>query len=169
MGVKNRRTSRVRFDLTKRLAVSGVKRIGNTPSGPRNPPSGPASESGGMSLGLAAFIGGCLKGLMRPFFIPQGQNPRRSSRWHPEQFGVWYGRRLGIQQCFEDISNFDAVANFAACVQAGQVEVVHEPIVLLSAERAAHDDTIEPCGPVRRSRLFHAGDSLDLPSDGGEL
>ena len=50
---------------------------------------------------------------------------------------VWYGRRLGIQQSFEDISNFDYVANFAACVQAGRVEVVHEPIVLLSAESAA--------------------------------
>jgi acyl-CoA synthetase (AMP-forming)/AMP-acid ligase II len=26
---------------------------------------------------------------VRPFFTPQGQNPRRSSRWHPEQFGAF--------------------------------------------------------------------------------
>ena len=81
MGVKNRRTSRVRFDLTKRLGVSGVKRIGNTPSGPRNPPSGPANESGGMNLGLAAFIGGCPKGSMRPTGEAGGtSSPARDSR-----------------------------------------------------------------------------------------
>ena len=48
---------------------------------------------------------------------------------------VWYGKRLGIQQSFEDLGNIYSVANFAAYVQADRIEVVHEPIV--SVEIAA--------------------------------
>jgi hypothetical protein len=50
---------------------------------------------------------------------------------------VWYGRRLGIPQSFEDIGNFDTAASFAAFIVADRIEVVREPVALPSAEIAA--------------------------------
>jgi hypothetical protein len=50
---------------------------------------------------------------------------------------VWYGKRLGIPQCFEDISNFGGAANFAASIEADRIEVVRELAALPVAEIAA--------------------------------
>jgi len=50
---------------------------------------------------------------------------------------VWYGKRLGIPQSFEDIGNFDSAANFAASIEADRIEVVRELIALPSAKIAA--------------------------------
>jgi hypothetical protein len=50
---------------------------------------------------------------------------------------VWYGRRPGIPQSFEDIGNFDGAANFAAFIEVDRIEVVRELIALPSAEIAA--------------------------------
>jgi hypothetical protein len=50
---------------------------------------------------------------------------------------VWYGRRLGIPQCFEDIGGLDSETNFAAFIVAARIEVVREPVALPSAEIAA--------------------------------
>jgi hypothetical protein len=49
---------------------------------------------------------------------------------------VWYGKRLGIPQSFEDIGNFESAANFAAFTKADRLEVVREADVL-PAEIAA--------------------------------
>jgi len=50
---------------------------------------------------------------------------------------VWYGRRLGIPESFEDIGNFDGAANFAAFIEADRIEVVRELAALPSAETPA--------------------------------
>jgi hypothetical protein len=50
---------------------------------------------------------------------------------------VWYGKRLGIPQAFEDIGSFDGAANFAAFIEADRIEVVREPAALPYAEIAA--------------------------------
>ena len=50
---------------------------------------------------------------------------------------VWYGKRLGIPQSFEDIGSFEGAANFAAFVEADRVEVVREPVALPSVQLAA--------------------------------
>ena len=47
---------------------------------------------------------------------------------------VWYGKRLGIPQFFEDIGSFDSAVNFAACIMADRIELVREPDVLPTAE-----------------------------------
>jgi hypothetical protein len=47
---------------------------------------------------------------------------------------VWYGKRLGIPNCFEDIDNFEGAANFAAFIEADRIEVVRELTALPSAE-----------------------------------
>ena len=39
---------------------------------------------------------------------------------------VWYGKRLGIPQSFEDIGSFDGAANFAAFIEADRIVVVRE-------------------------------------------
>jgi hypothetical protein len=50
---------------------------------------------------------------------------------------VWYGRRLGIPRCFEDLGNFDSAVNFAAFVDADRIEVVLCDLTALPAETAA--------------------------------
>ena len=49
---------------------------------------------------------------------------------------VWYGKRLGIPQSFEDISNFEGAANFAAFIEADRLEVVRETGALSAVEIA---------------------------------
>jgi hypothetical protein len=39
---------------------------------------------------------------------------------------VWYGKRLGIPQSFEDLSTFESASKFAAFVEADRIEVVRE-------------------------------------------
>ena len=39
-------------------------------------------------------------------------------------FRVWYGKRLGVPQAFEEISDFESAAIFAAFVEADRLEVV---------------------------------------------
>jgi hypothetical protein len=39
---------------------------------------------------------------------------------------VWYGKRLGIPQSFEDIGSFNGAVNFAAFIMADRIEVVRE-------------------------------------------
>lgn len=50
---------------------------------------------------------------------------------------VWYGKRLGIPNCFEDIDNFEGAANFAAFVEADRIEVVRGASAASSAEQSA--------------------------------
>jgi hypothetical protein len=50
---------------------------------------------------------------------------------------VWYGKRLGIPQSFEDISSFNAAVNFAACIMADRIELVRKTNVLPTAEIGA--------------------------------
>ena len=50
---------------------------------------------------------------------------------------VWYGKRLGIPQSFEDIGSFEGAANFAAFVDADRVEVVRELAAMQPTEIAA--------------------------------
>ena len=50
---------------------------------------------------------------------------------------VWYGKRLGIPNCFEDIDNFEGAANFAAFIEADRIEVVREMSAMSSAEQSA--------------------------------
>jgi hypothetical protein len=50
---------------------------------------------------------------------------------------VWYGKRLGIPQSFEDIGSFNGAVNFAAFIMADRIEVVPETDVLPTAEIAA--------------------------------
>ena len=50
---------------------------------------------------------------------------------------VWYGKRLGIPQSFEDIGSFDEAAHYAAFVEADRIEVVREPAALPPAQIAA--------------------------------
>jgi hypothetical protein len=50
---------------------------------------------------------------------------------------VWYGKRLGITQSFEDIGNFDSAVDFAAFVDADRIEVVREPTASPATEIAA--------------------------------
>ena len=49
---------------------------------------------------------------------------------------VWYGKRLGIPQSFEDISNFEGAANFAAFIEADRIEVVRKLAALPAAKIA---------------------------------
>jgi hypothetical protein len=49
---------------------------------------------------------------------------------------VWYGKRLNIPQCFEDIGNFEGAVNFATFVKADRIEVVREVAALPAAEIA---------------------------------
>ena len=50
---------------------------------------------------------------------------------------VWYGKRLGIPQSFEDIGSFDGAVNFAAFMMADRIEVVRETDVLPTAGTVA--------------------------------
>ena len=50
---------------------------------------------------------------------------------------VWYGRRMGIPESFEDIGNFDGAVSFAAFVEADRIEVVREQAALPLAESTA--------------------------------
>jgi hypothetical protein len=50
---------------------------------------------------------------------------------------VWYGKRWGIPQSFEDIGNFDGAVNFAIFVEADRIEVVRAFAPLPAAEMAA--------------------------------
>ena len=50
---------------------------------------------------------------------------------------VWYGKRLGIPQSFEDTGSLDGAANFAAFVVADRIEVVRDLAALPAAELAA--------------------------------
>jgi len=50
---------------------------------------------------------------------------------------VWYGKRLGIPNCFEDLDNFEGAANFAAFIEADRIEVVRELAAMPSAEASA--------------------------------
>jgi hypothetical protein len=47
---------------------------------------------------------------------------------------VWYGKRWGIPQSFEDIGNFDGAVNFAIFVEADRIEVVQGMPALLATE-----------------------------------
>jgi hypothetical protein len=46
---------------------------------------------------------------------------------------VWYGKRLGIPQSFEDIRSFNGAVNFAAFIMADRIEVVRETDILPTA------------------------------------
>ena len=50
---------------------------------------------------------------------------------------VWYGKRWGMPQSFEEIGNYDGAANFAAFIEADRIEVVREPATLPALEMAA--------------------------------
>jgi hypothetical protein len=55
---------------------------------------------------------------------------------------VWYGKRWGIPQSFEDIGsedigNFDCAVNFATFIEADRIEVVRGMPALPTAEIAA--------------------------------
>ena len=50
---------------------------------------------------------------------------------------VWYGKRLGIPQSFEDFSNFESAAIFVAFAEADRLEVVRVTDALPAAEIAA--------------------------------
>ncbi len=50
---------------------------------------------------------------------------------------VWYGKRLGIPQSFEDMNNFESAASFAAFVEADRLEVVRRTDPLPPSERPA--------------------------------
>jgi hypothetical protein len=50
---------------------------------------------------------------------------------------VWYGKRWGMPQSFEEIGNFDGAANFAAFIEADRIEVVCEPATPPAVEMAA--------------------------------
>ena len=49
---------------------------------------------------------------------------------------VWYGRRLGIPQSFEDLSDFESAANFAALIEADRLAVVRQTDARPAAEIA---------------------------------
>jgi hypothetical protein len=49
---------------------------------------------------------------------------------------VWYGKRLGIPQAFEDIGSFNGAVNFAASIMADRIEVVCETDALSAAKIA---------------------------------
>jgi hypothetical protein len=50
---------------------------------------------------------------------------------------VWYGKRLGIPQSFEDIGSFNGAVNFAVSIMADRIEVVRETDALPAAEVVA--------------------------------
>ncbi len=50
---------------------------------------------------------------------------------------VWYGKRWGIPQSFEDIGSFDGAVNFAAFIEADRIEVVRGLAASPPAEMAA--------------------------------
>ena len=52
-------------------------------------------------------------------------------------FRVWYGKRLGIPQSFEEVSDFESAAIFAAFVEADRLEVVRLTDPLPTVEIAA--------------------------------
>jgi hypothetical protein len=49
---------------------------------------------------------------------------------------VWYGKRLGIKQTFEDVVSSDAAASLAAFIEADRIEVVRE-LAALEAHKIA--------------------------------
>lgn len=50
---------------------------------------------------------------------------------------VWYGKRLGIPQSFEDIGSFNIAVSFAAFIMADRIEVVRETDVVPTAKIAS--------------------------------
>lgn len=50
---------------------------------------------------------------------------------------VWYGKRMGIPQSFEEIDSFDGAASFAAFIEADRIEAVRGTDALPAAEMAA--------------------------------
>ncbi len=50
---------------------------------------------------------------------------------------VWYGKRLGIPESFEDVDNPDAASGFAAFIEADRIEVVRELAAVPAGEIAA--------------------------------
>ncbi len=50
---------------------------------------------------------------------------------------VWYGKRLGIPQSFEDIGSYDGAVSFAAFIEADRIEVVRELADVSAGEIAA--------------------------------
>ena len=50
---------------------------------------------------------------------------------------VWYGKRLGIPQSFEDIGSFDGAVSFAAFIEADRIEVVRGLAALPPTDIAA--------------------------------
>jgi hypothetical protein len=57
---------------------------------------------------------------------------------------VWYGKRLGILQSFEDIGSSDAAAIFAAFIEADRIEVVRQ-LAPCQPPRWPHDSTFGIC------------------------
>jgi hypothetical protein len=50
---------------------------------------------------------------------------------------VWYGKRLGIPETFEDVASPDAAASLAAFIDADRIEVVPKPAALPFGKIAA--------------------------------
>lgn len=63
---------------------------------------------------------------------------------------VWYGKRLGIPQSFEDIGSFNGAVSFAAYIMADRIEVVRETDVLPTAGIVAsqHDRASQSCSRI---------------------
>jgi hypothetical protein len=75
---------------------------------------------------------------VRPFLTAQGEKLMESlAMIQGTILRVWYGKRLGIPQSLEDLSNVDGAANFAAFAEADRIEVVRETDALPAAEIAA--------------------------------
>jgi hypothetical protein len=75
---------------------------------------------------------------VRPFLTTIGLEPTESlAMIQGAIFRVWYGKRLGIPQSFEEISNFESAAIFAAFVEADRLEVVRQTDALPTDEIAA--------------------------------
>ena len=61
---------------------------------------------------------------------------------------VWYGKRLGIPQSFEDIGNLYGAANFASLMMADRIEVIRRPLTLtVTMERRAMATEQRPPSP----------------------
>jgi hypothetical protein len=75
--------------------------------------------------------------LVRPFFTPFLLEPTEVIAMAKAIWRVWYGKRLGIPQSFEDIGNFDGAVSFAAFIDADRIEVVRELADVSAAEIAA--------------------------------
>jgi hypothetical protein len=50
---------------------------------------------------------------------------------------IWYGKRLGIPQSFEDIGSFSGAVSFAAFIMADRIEVVRQTDVVPTAKIVA--------------------------------